>query len=362
MRRFAGLITVVLLASCGGGGAASGAAGAGGEHDPAGTFGAEQISFGEALAQIRGHHDAAVQLYEDRETDLALVHAGHPIDELLSSVSSELEEHAPEVAEPLSTALDEVKSAIDSGASQADVEAAVEEAAGVTFEAQDGVVGEQAADSDYKGSVIAALLQTAAHEYEEAVAGGKGVSLLEEYQDGYAFVAEARDLYDEIVSDVESASAEEAEEIEEAFDELDAAFPSLEAPKDPEPVEPVEKAAELIGHELEETVDAQLLKSSDPAEIAERINKLLDEILAAYEAGDADGAAELSAEAYLENYEVIEADVIEKAPEINEELEPLLGAELRRQIEAGAPASEIDSMIERARELLADALKAVESH
>ena len=70
--------------------------------------------------------------------------------------------------------------------------------------------------------------------------------------------------------------------------------------------------------------------------------------------------AELSAEAYLENYEVIEADVIELAPEINEELEPLLGAALREELQAGAPQEEIEAMIDRARELLGEALEALE--
>ena len=51
--------------------------------------------------------------------------------------------------------------------------------------------------------------------------------------------------------------------------------------------------------------------------------------------------------AYLENYEVIEADVIEAAPEINEELEPLLGADLRAAIIDGAELAEIEAMVER---------------
>jgi hypothetical protein len=328
--------------------------------EPAAVFGAEEIGFGEALAQIRGHHDAATQLYDGGDVDLALVHAGHPIDEILASVASELDEHAPEVATELEASLEDVRTLIEDGAGKSDVAAATEVTSELTFDAQEAVVGEATAASDYTGSVIAALLATTAHEYEEAVAGGDGISLLEEYQDGYAFLHEARDLYEEIVGEVESASTEEAEEIEEAFDELDAAFPELEAPTEPVPAESVEAAAELIGHELEETVGAQPLEQSDPEEVAENIEALLDEVVAAYEAGDADGAGELAAEAYLENYEVIEAQVIENAPEINEELEPLLGADLRNEIQAGAPVSEIEAMVADAKALLAEALEALE--
>ena len=337
--------------------------------EPAGTpadvesaFGPEEISLGELFAQIRGHHDAATQLYDGGDTDLALVHAGHPIDEILASVAPELEEHSPDHAAELEAALVEVRELIESDASKQEVAAATDVAAELTFEAQEALVGAATADPAFVGSVIASLLGTTAHEYEEATAGGEGISLLEEYQDGFAFLAEAKDLYEEIVGEVESASREEAREIQEAFDELDAAFPDLEAPTEPVDAAVVEDAAELIAHELEETVGAEPVEASDPDEIAENIETLLAEVVETYEAGDADGAAELTAEVYLENYEVIEAQVIEAAPEINEELEPLLGADLRKEITAGAPVSEIQAMVDRALVLLGQALEALEAH
>jgi hypothetical protein len=117
---------------------------------------------------------------------------------------------------------------------------------------------------------------------------------------------------------------------------------------------------ELIGHELEETVDAEVSAAREPEEVAEEIEHLLDEIVETYEAGDADAAAELSAEAYLENYEVIEAGVIDAAPDINEELEPLLGADLRKAILEGVPAEDVAAMVEQAKTLLAQALEALE--
>ena len=152
----------------------------------------------------------------------------------------------------------------------------------------------------------------------------------------------------------------EAEELEEAFEVLDEALPSTEPPSKLADKLDVAAAAALIGHELEETVGAAPVEESDPAEIVEEIEGLLDEIVATYAAGDSDAAAELSAEAYLENYEVIEAEVIELAPEVNEELEPLLGADLRKQIREDASVADVEQMVVRAKDLLADALKAIE--
>ena len=331
---------------------------AGGGHGEA-SSGAEAIGFGESLAQIRGHHLVSLELYEAGDEEGAATHARHPVEEILTSVRGELDEHDPGTGERLTAVLQEGLDAVTDGRPAKDVAASFQEAAKLTQDALTAVVGDQADESSYKGSVISALLSTAAHEYEEAV-GGTRVRLLAEYQDGYAFVTEARRLYDEILPDVEAASAEEAAEIDEAFDTLDKALPSPEPPAKLADKLDVEAAAELIAHELEETVDAEPVEESDPAEIVENIENLLTEIEKTYAAGDAEAAAELSAEAYLENYEVIEADVIELAPEINEELEPLLGVELREQLQAGAPLNEIESMIARARELLREALEVLE--
>src|SRR3712207_4234793 len=89
--------------------------------DPGGAghaTGTEAISFGESLAQIRGHHRIALELYEGGDVAGAAVHAGHPIDEILTSVRSELEEHdgpAQELADSLLAVRDAVASKTDAG-------------------------------------------------------------------------------------------------------------------------------------------------------------------------------------------------------------------------------------------------------
>jgi hypothetical protein len=362
LKRFLPLIAIVALlgAACGSGGGTTTTTSQGEETSEEAGTPAEAISFGEALAQIRGHHRIALELYSAGDQAGALTHAGHPIDEIIASVRSELDEHGGP-AQELADSLIAVRTAVQAEADGSEIESLIGETATLTADAESALAGDDAETSAYTGSVIAALLGTSAHEYEEAVAGGNGeVKLEAEYQDGYAFMLEARAMYDEIAGEVESAAIEEAEEIEEAFEKLATAFPGPTPPQQLADSLDVESAAELIGHELEETVGATLLETSDPAEIAEKIEHLLDEIVETYEAGDAEAAAELSAEAYLENYEVIEAEVIENAPEINEELEPLLGADLRRQLQEGASVEDIQAMVDRAKELLADALEALE--
>jgi hypothetical protein len=100
--------------------------------------------------------------------------------------------------------------------------------------------------------------------------------------------------------------------------------------------------------------------AADPQQVARRIEQLLDRIARTYDPAAPDAAGELAAEAYLENYEVIEDGVKEADPELNERIEPLLGAQLRKRISEGAPKGEIESMVKQAKQLVAQAATAVE--
>lgn len=311
------------------------------------------VSVGASLAQMRGHLRVATELDAAGDDDGTAIHTAHPAAELLEVVRADLDEAGADV-DALGSALQAATEAVGTDEAATAIEAAFE-AAGT---AEEAVAGDLADDASYVGSVIASLLATVGHEYEEAVVEGE-LRNEAEFQDAYGFTLEARARYDTIAGDVESASAEEAAEIEGAFETLTSALPGPDAPSSLATIEDVEAAAALIGHELEETVGALPVTEADPVAVAEEINRLLDEILALVEADDRDAAAELAAEAYLENYEVIEGGVIAAAPEINEELEPLLGAELRAAINDGMEHAQIEAMTDRARELLADAIAAL---
>jgi hypothetical protein len=348
----AAALAVALLGAC----SEDGTSAADGSPDAV-ALTAEDVAIASALRQIEGHHLVAVELAEAGDLTSAKVHAHHPIDELMALIREEVAEHA-EDGDTHVAALDEQTQATADAANAEDVDAlssATADTAATVGGASDALPG---GDSEaFTGSVIASLLDTAAHEYEEAVVDGE-LELLVEYQDAYAFTTVARSLYDAISPSVEAASAEEAAEIEGAFETLAAALPGAEAPATLADAEDVGAAAALIAHELEETVGALVPETTDPEEIWATIHTLLDEIQAAYEAGDPDEAAELAAEAYLENYEFVEASVIEAAPDVNAELEPLLGADLRAQIAAGISNEDLAAMIDRARELIADAMEA----
>lgn len=324
-----------------------------------GSLDAATVRTAELLVQIRGHQHASLELYRAGDDTAALVHAAHPIHEILASVTGPVSDADSAIADALETGVEAGRQLVEDGAPVADVEAAFAGSATAVDDAVAAIAGDEAGPA-FTGSVVAFLLNTSVHEYEEALVGGKTVKNVPEYQDAFAFVGEAARLYAEVEDAVAEANPADAEEAEEAFEVLGDAFPSASPPKDLVDLDDVESAANLVAHELEETISSLSPIESDPEEIAENIDELLTEVLEAYEAGDADGAAELAAEAYLDNYEAIEAEVIEYAEDVNADLEPLLGAELRRRIQNGAPVQEIRDLIAQIRALMADALAALE--
>lgn len=320
---------------------------------------AEMVDTGEALGQVRGHLFVSQRLYRVGDLDGANVHANHPRNELSAIIAPEVEIAGGDRA-AFEAALRTAAGAVDAATDAADLEQALQGTRDAADAAERSIAGEAVSTPRYVGSVVARLVATTGHEYEEAFQDGQP-SLLVEYQDAFAFVSEAERLYLTIAGQVEGASEEEAAEIEGAFDALKEALPGPAEPDSPPPAEQIVVATALIGHELEETVGALPVEEADAAAEVAEIERLVEAIVRLYEDGDPDGAAELAAQAYLEHYEVIEAEVIALAPAVNTELEPLLGADLRRRISEGASVDEIRSMVARAKELLAQALAALEA-
>jgi hypothetical protein len=349
--RVAGILTAVAigLAACGGDDDPTAGSGGGAVENAAG-FTDDEVALGEALAQLRGHHRASLEAYEAGDRETALVHAFHPVEEIIDSVRSDLD---PGTAEELSAVLDESTGMVHTDAPVDDLAEAYERAASLSEDALEASVGPGATEAKYVCSVAAALVNTASNEFEEAAPDGELV-LSAEYQDGYAFIREAGSLVDPF------ASSQEAAEVTGRLADLEQLLPSLEPPESLPSTEEVDESAAAVVEGLAESFGATVPAATGPAEVAANIEDLLDEVQTAYEGGDAARASELAAEAYLENYEVIEAEVIELAPEINEDLEPLLGAELRRQIEEGASVEDIANLIAEARRLLAQAVEEIE--
>jgi hypothetical protein len=102
--------------------------------------------------------------------------------------------------------------------------------------------------------------------------------------------------------------------------------------------------------EAEESVSAE----EAVGEIDE-IERMLDEALASYQAGNTEEAEEIVGDAYLEHFEKVEHPLEELDHDLMEELEVLISTTLRDEIRAGASASEVEALVAQAKVGLATA-------
>jgi hypothetical protein len=296
----------------------------------------EHADFMANIEFIRGHLEKAIENTETGNTELALAHAGHPVEEIYSLIEGEIEEHDAALNEELEGALVALANDIDT-MEAADVETAVADINTLLDEAVEAVVGE--ADSALWARASMLILETAEHEYEEAVSEGEIIEMIE-YQDSTAFIHRAEVAFEAIRADMPEHEAEEVAEFFEELNSLTAANADFEH---------VETAIGGINHEYEEVFG---LEGSGTEELGgweyiDRINELLDQSVHEYEEGEFDEARAIAREAYLDNYEYIETDIAEDDRELMEKIEIDMREELVQMIDDRRPVAEIQAHVDQ---------------
>lgn len=298
----------------------------------------ESVEFAANLEYIRGHLAQAVANKQAGNNELAIAHAGHPVVEVYALIEGEIEEHDAELNTQLDESLTNLANQINN-MTAAQVQTQVSEINTMLDEAEMSVISEtERSDPTFNGMVAIAVLETATLEYEEAVENGQIVEMIE-YQDSTAFIARAETIFTSIRSELPE---HEAEEIAEFFDQLNSLTESNAS------FEEVETVIGGIIHEFEEALE---LESGEEEELdgwgyIDKIKELLDQSVAEYEEGNTQEAKALAVEAYLDNYEFIEADIAQEDRELMEKIEVDMRIELVQMIDAGRPATEIESHVD----------------
>jgi hypothetical protein len=299
----------------------------------------EHVQFVANIEFIKGHLEQAVANKQTNDAELAKAHSGHPIAEHYSLVEEEVEEHNAELNAELKSSLMALAGQVDS-LSAPEFQTQVTEINGMLDEAKESTISEtERTDPKFNAVVIISVLEVTEHEYEEAVENGT-VKAMVEYQDARGFTSRANSIYD---SSIKAAVPQhEDEEIVEFFELLDT---RLEAKAD---LEEVETAVGGIIHELEEVfeLESEGTEELDGWGYIDKIKELLDHSLEEYGEGNFMAARSLAVEAYLENYEFIEADIEEDNPELMEKIELDLREELVQMIDDRRSAAEIKAHIE----------------
>jgi S-adenosylmethionine/arginine decarboxylase-like enzyme len=319
------------------------------------------VEFVSSIEQIRGHLEQALINKESGNDTLAQTHSLHPIEEVYSSIEDQLVNQNSTLNQTLSAALQNLSSTVTT----ADLQDFESQIGNVNMllnnSVQTLVPSSELNNPAFNASVEGRLLHLAGHEYEEAVANGTIIEVVE-YQDAQAFIHRAESIFKSSASRINQSLAHEVQEVNEFFSNLNGAVNNRDEPGT------VETTINGIIHELAEITglsESQLIgeetdaEEQDPIAIINNIKSLLTQLIAAYGSQDYQGAESIATEAYLENYEFIEAPLAQQDQQLMEQTEIMLREELRQMITDRVPIEQIEQHIaminanlDRATELL----------
>jgi S-adenosylmethionine/arginine decarboxylase-like enzyme len=320
------------------------------------------VEFVSSIEQIRGHLDQALINKESGNNTLAQTHSLHPIEEVYSSIEDQLVNQNSTLNQTLSAALQNLSSTVTNAELQ-DFESQIDYVNTLLNNSVQTLVpsSELSNNPAFNASVVGRLLHVAGHEYEEAVANGT-IREVVEYQDAQAFIQRAESIFSSSASNINQSLAQEVEEVNEFFSNLNGAVNNRDDPAT------VETAINGIIHELAEITrlsESQLIgeetgaEEQDPIAIINNIKSLLTQLITAYTSQDYQGAESIATEAYLENYEFIEAPLAQRDQQLMEQTEVMLREELRQMITDRVPIEQVEQHIaminanlDRATELL----------
>lgn len=300
----------------------------------------EKLEFAEALEEMTGHFWALEKNIDEKNGELALVHASHPIAELYSVIKPELHEHDSELDQKLQEALTDLPLVVKSNPEE--IQSSIQEIKDMIGQARTTVVGDDlSGDISFQLDLIKSLIHTAEVEYEEAVSNGE-IHEMAEYQDGSAFVWKSEQIFDSIKTDLPE---QKSEEIEEFYEDLWMAIEQKAEPTN------VEVYINGIIHEIDE-IQGESGSEVDLLVYVENIESLLTSVKTEYQNGNTDTALSLATKAYLDNFEFLEGPLEESGnEELVHEIEIMMREDLRGMIKNKAPSNEInqhvDSILEK---------------
>ncbi len=199
--------------------------------------------------------------------------------------------------------------------------------------------GGETSGAGFALSGIKDRLNLVAEEYSEAVSDGAIVDQ-EEYDETVIFLNKAMEIFSENHSLISELSTSDADSLEKNMDEIKSLVDNLGNPN---------QVTILVGKSLNNIASLEELAGGTEEITAiqyiDNITKLLKETKSAYRSGDSEKAFELATEAYLDNYEFVEAPLGELDNELMLKIENDMRVTLRDMIQSGESPDEVDAHI-----------------
>ncbi len=257
--------------------------------EPQVSFTEEQVRQATKLEEMRGHLRSSVENAQAGNFEMALVHAWHPYAKGFQSLEDGIRTMDSALAESAGQALQDIPTSVAGASDTATFESGAADANAVIDRLAAALLpADVQASVAFRAEVLAALLEHGADEYVESISNGV-IHEAEEYQDGYGFYQNAKELWTEIEGAIKAADASAYEEIEEQFERLNEAFISVAPPSSPTSPNDVLTWVEEIVHELDEATEINATEATglgdDAADELSDISHELDEVLTALQEG-----------------------------------------------------------------------------
>ena len=297
----------------------------------------DKVEFASYLEETLGHFWAIEQNLDEKNAELALVHATHPIAELYDLMKPHLKQADPQLDTQIQDTLMQLQHKANTEVSREQAQKALDDAREVVEIARSTVVGDELSnDPLFKAELMKSLIETSILEYREAVSD-EMIKEMAEFQDGSAFVWRSEQIFRTIESDVDPHTADE---INEYYEELWGAYHKKADPIiiDATSDEIINEVNKILGVEMQE---------EDLLVYVDNIQDLLMQTKQAYENNDSDSALSFATKAYLDNFEFLEGPLKESGnDEIVQEIETMLREELRTMIKNGVPSDEVNQQVD----------------
>ncbi len=190
---------------------------------------AKDIDYMTKLGLMKGHLLVAKELLDLGQPKDAEPHIGHPVEEIYADVEEQFQErNVPEFKTTLLGLQDLVKSK----PKDAKVATQFQESVQAVDNAIGGLPQQQRQSPAFVLKVINGLLETAASEYQAAIANGK-ISAAIEYQDSRGFVSYADTLYNSISEQMAKEHPDAHQAIANSLSKLKTAWPAVQPPAAP---------------------------------------------------------------------------------------------------------------------------------
>lgn len=213
----------------GGEGGERGRAKAGGEAGERGLpDGDVNVRFLTLLAMMEAHMDVGKRLFDLGHHDMAMPHFHHPYLEIYDRIEKDLQARGIRSFEPTLRHLGAAGDAKDARKIGKEFAEAKQDIAN----ARATVHADMRHSPRVQMQVAIALLQAAAHEYDEAIADGK-IHNVEEFQDGWAFVYEAEKAVGSVAATLKKSWPDAYGRMAEQLAALKRAWPDVVPPKQP---------------------------------------------------------------------------------------------------------------------------------